>query len=399
MPSTTQKSTAASLQEALAKIREQGRWRQLRTMPGTGGVFQDQGRRVLNFASNDYLNLATDPRLKAAGAEALERHGCGATASRLVVGTLPVHGALESALASLTGQERALVFASGYQANIGVITALAGKGDILFSDALNHASIIDGARLSRAEIAVYPHCDMEALESRLCAAGGYRRRIIVSDAVFSMDGDLAPVEALAELAARHDALLLIDEAHALGVFGRGGGLCAERGVTPDVIIGTLSKALGSGGGFAAASGEIIDLLVNSARSFIFSTGLAPAPAASALRAVEILRESPELGATLLQRARRFQDLLHAARPAPSTNEFSSPSHSASQVIPLLLGDNARTLRAAEQLAARGLLTGAIRPPSVPEGTARLRLAVTLAHEEAELQEAATHLAEVLWQHP
>lgn len=336
------------------------------------------------FSSNDYLNLSCSEALITAAQQTLAAWGTGATASRLMAGHLPPHASLETALAGFLDTEAALVFPSGYQANIGLITALAGREAWLFSDALNHASLIDGARLSRARVSVYPHADAGALEAQLRAAPAGVRKIIVTESVFSMDGDCAPVEALAELARANGAWLVVDEAHALGVYGAGRGLCAARGAKPDVVLGTLSKALASQGGFVACSAVVRDLLVNRARTFIFSTGLAPASAAAAEAALTLLASTPGLGATLLRNAAAFRDALRA-------HGIHTPGES--QIVPIVLGSEAAALRAADHCRARGLSVHAIRPPTVPEGACRLRLSVTLAHPPGELARAAQIIAE------
>ncbi len=373
--------------ETIAALRRKDQWRRLRNLPGLGGKITVKGRPYLNFSSNDYLDLATSESLKRGACEAIEGFGCGAASSRLMTGQLPLHEALERGLAALTGLESALVLPSGYQTNVAVLSTLAGKGDHIFSDALNHASIIDGCRLSGAEVSIYGHGDVENLEELLQAATNAGRKFIVSDALFSMDGDLAPVVALDALAKRHGASLVIDEAHAIGVFGEGGGLCKELGVRPDVLLGTLSKALGSGGGFVACSAAVRELLINRARGFIFSTGLAPGCAGSALAAVQHIERTPELGSELLQRAAYFKTKLEAAgAPVGET---------ASQVLPILVGENAAALHLSQSLFEAGLIATAIRPPSVPEGTARLRLSVTLAHTREDLDRAAALLSERL----
>src|SRR5947209_3361981 len=245
-------------------------------------------RPALSFASNDYLDLAADPRVAAAAAETAQREGYGASAARLVSGDLPAHRELERRLASFLDRPAALVFPSGYQANLGVVAALAGPDDLIVSDALNHASLIDGCRLSRARVAVFPHANAAAAAAALATASAARRRLIITESLFSMDGDTAPLPDLAEVARTSDAILVVDEAHAIGVHGPAGrGLCAGAGVVPDVLVGTLGKALGAGGGFVAGSPVLREYLVNRARTFIFTTAL-PAPvAAAASRALEI----------------------------------------------------------------------------------------------------------------
>jgi 8-amino-7-oxononanoate synthase len=298
-----------------------------------------------------------------------------------------IHEALEQAVASLCGQEAALVFPSGYQTNVGVLSSLAGRGDMIFSDALNHASIIDGARLSRAEIQVYRHNDLEHLTALLAATPTTGRRIIVTDSVFSMDGDLAPVVALSVLARQYDAAFVVDEAHAVGIWGEGGGVCKGLGVRPDLITGTLGKSLGSGGAFAAGGAVFRDLLINKARSFIYSTGLTPMNAAAGLAAVKLIEEEPSMGQALLDRSAYFQEQL-AVRGVPIVR-------SDTQIVPIMVGDNQRAVDLSEALLAEGLIVTAIRPPTVPEGTARLRFSVTLGHGEEDLRAAAELVARVL----
>lgn len=370
----------------MAGLEEEGLRRRLVALPGAGGKLTIDGGEVLNFSSNDYLDLANDPRLKDAAKAAIERYGCGATASRLMAGDLILHEELETRLAGLVRQQAALVFPSGFQANLGAIATLAGKDGIIFSDELNHASIVDGCRLAKAQVHIFRHRDVDHLEGLLQTHRCDGRKIIVSDAVFSMDGDLAPVSALRELADRYGAYLLIDEAHALGVFGRGAGLCAELGVKPDVVVANMTKALGGGGGFVAASREFIDLLINKARSFIFSTGLAPACAGSALKAVEIVQADPDLGQELLRRSSLLRTLLRE-------QGFDIPDDP-SQIVPMIVGSNEAAVELSIALLERGVLITAVRPPSVPDGTARLRLSVTLAHEEGDLRRATEIMAAV-----
>jgi len=357
----------------LASLRDRGLLRSLRTLSPT----------ALNFSSNDYLDLAHDPRLTVAACEAVERLGCGATASRLMAGNLAAHEALEADLARLVGQETALLFGSGFLTNVGALTALAGRGATIFADRLNHASLVDGMRLSRAAHRRYRHRDMDHLAELLADSEG--ERIIVSDSVFSMDGDIAPVEALAELAERYEALLIIDEAHAIGVFGEGGGVCRARGVKPGITIGTLSKALGGYGGFAACSVRLRELLINKARSFIYSTGLPPACLGAGRAAVSIVAGTPALGGELLRRAECLRRRLLDAGLDVGPSE--------SQIVPVIIGENNAALALSESLRGQDIEATAVRPPTVPAGTARLRLSVTLAHSEADLDAVADAIAE------
>jgi len=378
--------SADSFRDELAALEEDGLIRSLSPLPGAGGRLSVDGREVLNFSSNDYLDLANDARLKEAAKAAIDDYGCGATASRLMAGDLVLHEELEASLARLMRQEAALVFPSGFQANLGALTTLAGEDGVIFSDELNHASIVDGSRLARGQVHIYRHRDMGHLEELLRSRKGPGRSVVVSDAVFSMDGDLAPLRELRDLADRFGAYLYIDEAHGLGVFGEGSGLCAELGVVPDVIVANMSKALGSGGGFVASSREFVDLMINKARSFIFSTGLAPACAGSALRAVEIVGSERGLGQELLRRTKLLRGMLQ-------DKGFDVPDD-ASQIIPLVVGSNEAAVAISSALLEQGVLITGIRPPSVPEGTSRLRISTTLAHNESDLRRAADVIASV-----
>jgi 8-amino-7-oxononanoate synthase len=320
---------------------------------------------VLDLAGNDYLGLSRHPEVLAAGAEALRIWGAGSTGSRLVTGTTTLHAELERALAVHVGSESALVFSSGYTANLGAVTALAGPGTLLVSDERNHASLIDACRLSRAEVAVVPHRSVAAVEVALRERRAGQPAIVLTDSVFSADGDPAPLAELAAICRRFDAVLLVDDAHGLGVLGpRGAGAVAAAGLAgaPDVVItATLSKALGGQGGVVLASGAVIEHLVDTARSFIFDTGLAPASVGTALAALEVLRHEPERPERVRAVATRIA--LGLGVPVPSA-----------AVVPVVLGDPQRALASAEACARDGVLVGCFRPPSVPEGTSRLRLA-------------------------
>ncbi len=336
------------------------------------------GRRVLLLSSNNYLGLATHPALRAAATEAVARWGCGAGASRLIAGHLDLHASVERALATWKGTDAALLFPSGYQANVGAITALVGEGDHVFSDELNHASIIDGCRLSRAMVHVYPHRDAMELERLLAATPPDGRRLVVTDSVFSMDGDLAPLRDLVALAERYHSWLMVDEAHATGVLGpRGAGLAEAEGLTAriDVHMGTLSKALGSTGGYVAGSRTLVDLLVNRARSFVYTTGLPPASVAAAGAAIDVVMREPERRRMLAMNAARLRDGLLALGL-----DVVGDSH----ILAVMLGDNRRALAFGAALLARGILVQAIRPPTVPAGTARLRVTPMATHTPAQI---------------
>jgi 8-amino-7-oxononanoate synthase len=364
----------------LAQLDAAGRLRVPRlveTPPGATIIID--GAEVLNFASNDYLGLAGDPRLAAAARAALEHHGVGAGGSRLITGNHRLHVALEAAVASWMECSGVRLFNSGYAANVGVLTALLKAGDIVFSDKLNHASIIDGCRLSRAEIVVFPHRDLSALETVLRRKGG-RRRIVVSETLFSMDGDVADVVGLAALCARHDAALILDEAHAIAVHGpQGRGIAAANAVVPDVLIGTFGKALGTFGAFAATTRAIADLLWNRARSLVFSTGLPPSIAAASARAIELVRssEGEERRRTLVRNARRLRELV------PRCGGLES-----SAIAPIVIGDDRKVMAISERLHQNGVFVQGIRPPTVSIGTARLRVSLSAAHELQHVEKAA-----------
>ncbi len=347
------------------------------------------GRRLVNLCSNDYLALAADPRLRRAAADAAEREGAGSGASRLVAGDLPVHGALERALAAHAGTEAALLFGSGYHANAGVPPALVGRDDAVFSDVLNHASILDGCLLSRAELVRYRHCDVQELAD-LLARTRARRKLVVTDAIFSMDGDAAPLRELAELCERHGAMLYVDEAHAEGVLGSGGaGLAEALGVADrvDVHMGTLGKALGASGAFVAGERRLVELLVTRARTFVFTTAPAPAASAAALAALAIVAAEPERRARLAALVERMKAGL--ARLGFDVARVVAP------IFPVILGDEARAVSASQALRERGFYVRAIRPPTVPRGTSRLRVTLTAGHTEAQVDAFLDALEEVL----
>lgn len=342
-----------------------------------GAVVQQRGRQLVNFASNDYLGLASDPRLAKAAAEACQAAGVGRGASPLICGRSHEHETLERRLAEFEGAEAALVFPSGFAANAGVVPALVDRGDAIYADAANHASLIDGCRLARAETHVYPHGDVAALENLLQRGAAYRRRLIVTDSLFSMDGDLAPLKEIAELAARYDAMLLVDEAHATGVFGRHGRGAAEALGADEagmIRVGTLSKALGAAGGFVAGPRAAIEWLANRARTYVFSTAHPAAIAAAAIVALDVVASEPWRRTTLLANAAKLREQL--------TAQGWNVGRSASQIIPIYLGAPAAAVELSAALLAKGFWVPAIRPPSVPEGQSLLRLSLSAAHEPA-----------------
>jgi 8-amino-7-oxononanoate synthase len=340
------------------------------------------GREVINFASNDYLGLAGDPRLVRAATAALEESGAGVGSSRLIVGNHREHVQLEAATAAWLRCGGVRLFNAGYAANVGVLTTLLRAGDVVFSDELNHASIIDGCRLSRAEIVIIPHLDLAALERGL-ATRQARRKLVVSESLFSMDGDLADVEALSALCRRHDAVFVLDEAHAVGTVGpEGRGLAAEVGVIPDVVIGTFGKALGSFGAFAATTQAVAELLWNRARSLVFSTGLPPSVPAASRSALDIVRgaEGDDLRRVLTTHARRFRQLVSRAGGSPT-----------SAIAPILVGDDQAVMACTARLLADDLFVQGIRPPTVPVGTARLRVGLSAGHSTAQVDRLVASL--------
>jgi len=371
------------IHERLDELQELGLYRRLRVISGPQGprVVLD-GRPVLLLCSNNYLGLSDHPRVREAAADAAMRWGVGAGASRLVSGTMRIHHRLEQRLAEFKGSETALLFGSGYMANIGVVSALAGRGQVVFSDELNHASIIDGCRLSRAETFVYRHNDTEHLGWALERAGD-RGALIVTDSVFSMDGDVAPLADLAELARRHKVRLAVDEAHGVGCMGPGGrGAVHEAGLERevDVVIGTLGKALGSYGAYVTCDDELAQFLINTSRPFIFSTAPPPPAVAGALAALDLLAESDRLVTRLAANSAAIRDEL--------AREGFDVSGSTTQIVPLVIGEADMAMRICEIAIENGVFAQAIRPPTVAEGTSRLRLAVMASHTKEELREAA-----------
>ncbi|MBU4231625.1 MAG: 8-amino-7-oxononanoate synthase [Proteobacteria bacterium] len=347
-----------------------------------GGKVRVAGQVRLNLSSNDYLGLSLDPRVIEAACAAAARWGAGAGASRLVVGHLALHEAVEARLADFKGTEAAIIFPTGYMANVGTISALVGPGDVVFSDRLNHASIYDGIKLSGAVLQRFPHRDLNRLEQLLREAGGARRRLIITDSVFSVDGDLAPLTDLAALKARYGAWLMVDEAHATGVLGaKGGGLAEALGLTRevDIHLGTFSKALGSQGGFVAGDRRLVDYLHNRARSFIYSTALAPPVLGAIDQALQIVVQEPERRLFLQRQSENFRQGLVSAGLDILGSE--------TQIIPVLVGENDRTLKFAARLMDQGLMAVALRPPTVPPGRARVRFSLSAAQAADDLSRA------------
>lgn len=370
----------AFLGDELAEIERLGRRRWLRAASGRPGpVIELDGRQVVNLSANNYLGLAGDPRLAEAARTVLDQ-GSGSTASRLIAGNRAEHEALEAELAAFHGTEAARLFNTGFQANVGVIDALAGAGDLILSDALNHASLIDGCRLSGARVVVYPHADVDAVAAALAEhRPAARRCFIVTDGLFSMDGDAAPVTALAALARRHDAALIVDEAHAVGALGDGRGVCTAAGERPDVLVGTLGKAFGAFGAYVAGSAALAEYLLHRARSFVFTTAL-PASVAASARAGLAIAGSPE-GA---ERRDRLAARINQLADGLAARNLLAPSAGRSPIFPLLLGSEARALAWCSALLERGFFVQAIRPPTVPPGGSRLRIALMADHEQSHI---------------
>lgn len=362
--------------------------RQLRSLgSATGPTVHYEGREIILLSSNNYLGLATHPDLIQAAVQATERYGVGSGASRLVSGTLPPHHQLEQALADFQGTESALLFGSGYMANLGIIPSLIEQGGLILADRLCHASMIDGCRLSHADLRIFHHRDVAQVESLLKRRAPHRPTLIVTEGVFSMDGDLAPLPALADLAQQYEATLYVDDAHGTGVMGATGrGTLEHFGLTHPmpVHMGTLSKALGGQGAYVVGSKTLTDYLVNKARSFIFTTAPAPATAAAAQAALAVIRREPaRLRRLWSNRQRLFDGLVkHGFR----TTQTESP------IIPILVGDAVGAATLADQLLVHGIYAPAIRPPTVPEGTSRVRLTVTSEHTSDQIDEALHCLA-------
>jgi len=375
------------IETALEDLRDRGLYRRMRMVSGPQGprVLLD-GKPVLLLCSNNYLGLADHPRVREAAAEAAMRYGAGAGASRLVSGTMRIHRRLEERLAEFKGSERALLFGSGYLANVGTIQALARPGEVVFSDALNHASIVDGCRLAGAETFVYDHADLDHLAWGLEQAEG-RGSLIVTDGVFSMDGDIAPLEGIVELAREHDVRVMVDDAHGTGTIGPGGrGTAAAAGLEDeiDVLVGTLSKSLGAYGAYVCCERRVAKYLVNTARTLIFSTALPPPAVAAAMAALELLQSEPRR----VEKVQRNSAMLREA-----LNQEGLPTlPGITPVIPLVIGDAETAVAATEHALGRGVFAQAIRPPTVPAGTSRLRLTVMASHTKSELREAASTIA-------
>jgi 8-amino-7-oxononanoate synthase len=378
------------IEERLADLMGRGLYRRMRMISGPQGprVLLD-GRPVLLLCSDNYLGLADHPRVREAAAEAAMRYGAGSGASRLVSGNMTIHRRLEEQLAEFMRADACVLFGSGYLANAGVIPALAGEGDVVFSDALNHASIVDGCRLARAETFVYDHCDVDHLEWGLRNAEG-RGSLIVTDGVFSLDGEVAPLPEIVEVAQRHDARVMVDEGHATGCIGPDGrGSVADAGLEDevDLLVGTLGKALGSYGAYVACDKPLAKYLVNTARTLIHSTALPPPAVAAGIAALELLREQPRRVEKLQRNGRVLREAL-AAEGLPT-------GESETQIVPVPVGGASEAVLAGDRALEHGVFAEVVRPPAVPAGDSRLRLAVMASHTKSELREAAQVLAKAL----
>jgi len=364
------------LLNALKQTDQEGLYRTLQSLEtAQAPVVVVGGKRVIQFSSNNYLGLANHPALKRAAQEAIERYGVGTGASRLIAGNLELYEHLEKNLAQFKGTESAIVFPTGYQTNVGTISALMGEKDLIFSDALNHASIVDGCRLCGAKVIIYPHRDLDALGQLIKTASQAKNRMIITDGVFSVDGTIAPLPGLVELAKRYGCWLMVDEAHATGVLGnRGRGTAEHFGVEHgvDIHMGTFSKALGSLGGYVAGSKNLIDFLINKSRSLIYTTGLPPAVLAVNCAALELVENGLNLRKALWERVVFFRNELNRL----GFNTFSSEA----QIIPVIIGDPVKTMEVFQYLFSRGVLAYGVRPPTVPEGLSRIRIAVMATHE-------------------
>ena len=381
------------LEEELQALQAAGLRRTMRTFKQRqSGTIMLGGERIADFASNDYLGLACDPRVARAAMAVLQAEGTGAGAARLISGNQPIHETLERALARFKGTQSALLFPSGYMVNVGVIPALVDHRDVIYADALNHASLVDGCRLSQATVRVFPHCDVDELAAMLEAdRGQYRRALIVVEGVFSVDGDLFPLDSLVDVAERFGAWSYVDDAHGTGVLGAtGAGAIEHLGMTGriDIVVGTLGKALGTSGAWVAGSQTLIEFLTSRARSFVFTTATPPALAAASLEALRLAEVEPWRREAVRERARRLRDRL---RRAGREVAGAADAH----IVPVMIGDPVRTMAIAGEMRRRGFLVGGVRPPTVPTGTSRLRISVSAVHPLELVDALAANLEETI----
>lgn len=365
--------------------------RHINSFDRTGGIIFQNNKRILNFSTNDYLNLSNHPYVKEKAIKATEKYGAGSGSSRLVSGTLSIHEELEAKIAHHKNYPDALVFGSGYMANIGIIPSLANRKDVIISDRLVHSCILDGIKLSGAKHVRFKHNDLISLKTRLQECSDIQnKKIIVVESVYSMDGDLAPLKEIFALAEKYNALLMVDEAHATGTIGNSGrGLINQLDLESKIpfAMGTMSKGIGSYGGFIACSNNFKKLLIQEASSFIYTTALPPSAISASIAAIEIMERESSLGLNLQKKSTKFRKIM---------NESGIDTmNSKSQIIPIVIGDNQKTLNIAERLSKEGIIVGAIRPPTVPEGSARLRVSISLAHTEEDLIFAAEKIIKVV----
>jgi len=381
------------IKKEIKNLKANNLFRSLKEIETRNGLkIEIEGKKLVNFCGNDYLGLASDARIKQSAITAIKKWGTSASASRLVSGNFSLHLALEARLKKFKNAESALVFPSGYQTNLGVISSLVGKDDIIFSDQLNHASLIDGARLSKAKIEIFPHLELRALEKKLSQAKGEQKKLIIIESLYSMDGDIAPLKQILLLAEKYQALVYLDEAHSTGVLGKTGrGALEHFGINSFpknfILMGTMSKALASQGGFICCAKELRDYLINRARSFIYSTGLNPPALASALKALEIIEQEKERIDLLWENVHFVrQGLLNLG---VKLNPEPSP------IIPIITGVAETALKISQKLFKQGFFIQAIRPPSVPEGSSRLRLTISAGHKKQEMERLLDSLSPVL----
>jgi 8-amino-7-oxononanoate synthase len=375
------------INKEIEQIKNKSLERSLKKFFSVGGIIKNSNMRILNFSCNDYLNLATNKNIIKEAIEHTKNFGCSATASRLVSGNIFTYEILEKSIAELVDKEDAIVFGSGFLTNLGIINAIAGRKDEIYADKLNHASLIDGMQLSGAKCFRYQHKDVIHLEKLLKNSKNNGKKIIISDSIFSMDGDIAPVKELVTLSEKYNAMLILDEAHAVGVFGNGGGIAKVLGLSEkiDIILGTFSKSFGSYGGFAACSKSLKKFFINKARSFIYTTGLPPAALGASIATIKLVKQNDNIGLKLLHKAALFHKCL-------CENGINMPNFE-SQIIPINIGDNKKTLAVSKMLQEKyNILAVAIRPPTVPHGTSRLRLSITLAHTKNDLNRAAIDIS-------
>ena len=378
--------------DELNKIKESGLYRNLKAVESAQDThIEIEGKTYLSFCSNNYLGLASHSSVVKAVKDAVEVYGWGAGASRLVSGNMTLHETLEKVISKFKRKEATIVFPTGYMANLGAISTLVSRGDLVVCDKLNHASIIDGCRLSGADFRVYAHCNMEKLENILKKSSKYNRILIVTDSVFSMDGDLAPLPDLVKISAKYNAMLMVDEAHGTGVFGENGRGVVEHfnlGKEVDVVMGTLSKAIGSLGGYVSSDIELISYLRNKARSFMYTTALPPAVCAASIAGIKLIQENPSMRVSLWHNVRFIKDKLRSL----NINTISSES----QIIPILIGDAKKAVNISKLLYESGILIPAIRPPTVPVNSSRLRMTVMSSHTQRDLEYLIQILSDILY---